>query len=306
MVIGRGIKDTSHKDLVTLFTYDSYYRMSGYWLQYKNTDGSIKDALTFDLLRQIYCFDRDLRILVLRAIQLIENCVRANFIDYYATNFPDPFNFDSLDSDPFAYVYHWYFKMPKTEKTDKERGNFEAKHYDRIERLHKEAKAYPSKFVNHYYTKYYSENYLPVWMAIESSSFGTLVYLCRNSVKQFKMNLGDLFNISHDVFESWLVALRKLRNCAAHHERIWDMDFKYSPTMQPKMRKYPHWHSPSVPKLRSIMYRVLILEYLVSKIPHSHFSVYCELCKIIENYPGVPIDKTGLPEDWKSCHLWHD
>lgn len=295
LIISRGLKGSSRKELETLFTFNSYYRMSGYWLQFKKLDDTLNNENSYSKIHEIYCFDRDLRLLVLRSIQLIENCLRATFINYYATEFTDLLKPSSADSDPFAYLYHWFF--PSVSKED---------HEKRIDKLHVNALYSNSKFIDHYFSKYTQEDYLPVWMAVESSSFGTLVYLCKNAETKFKQNLGSVFDVSHDVLESWIVALRKLRNCAAHHERIWDTKFKQNSIMLPKQRKYPKWHFSTVPKRSTLLFRIIVLEYLVSKIPFAQFSVYNELCKIVDTYTEVPFDKTGFVEDWRSCALWYD
>lgn len=179
-------------------------------------------------------------------------------------------------------------------------------HQDKIRKIHEDAKYSDSEFIVHYRKKYSEEKYLPVWMALEIASFGSLVYLCKGAEPDFKKRLQEVFDMPYQILDSWWVPLRVLRNHCAHHERIWDRRFSRPRLKIPNKSKYSAWHSATVPKIPSVMFRILILDHLVSKIPYAQFSVYNELCKIIEAYPEIPLRESGLSDDWKSCHLWYD
>lgn len=266
-IIARGLQHPSKDEMADFFQYVSYYRISGCWKNYKQPDDTLKDDSTFKLIFSIYCFDRDLRLLVLRTLQLIENTLRAQFIDYFATTY----------NDPFSYLDYWNFPNMDVEY-----------HQSKIRKIHSDAEKSDAEFLVHYRTKYSQEKYLPVWMALEIISFGSLVYLCKGSEAGFKKRLEGVFDMPYQILDSWWVPLRVLRNHCAHHERIWDRKFSRPRLKRPFKNKYPKWHSITVPQISSVMFRLPILEHLVSKIPYAQFSVYNELCLIIERYPEVP------------------
>ena len=53
-----------------------YYRLSAYFLPFKNKDGKYVDNLSFEKVYRIYEFDRKLRILLFSAIEVIEVSLR--------------------------------------------------------------------------------------------------------------------------------------------------------------------------------------------------------------------------------------
>lgn len=284
-VIERGLSGTSVSNLTDILNHISYFRLSGYWLQYKQEDETLRDSPHISLLMEIYCFDQTIRILILKSLQHIENTLRAMFIDHYATQF----------SDPFAYLT--YFNFPEMTREE---------HAEKIKSMRQEAQRSQSLFVKAYKRKYDTPADLPVWMAIEVASFSTLIYLCIGSEIRFKKELGKVFNLPYKVLDTWLLCLRPIRNKCAHHERIWDLEFSRQMPLNPRPYKYPQWNSSIMPNRKTLFYRLLILEHMICNLPFADFSVFNELCKITETYPNVPLEKAGFPENWKSCPVWYD
>ncbi len=140
-------------------------------------------------------------------------------------------------------------------------------HQDKIRKIHEDAKYSDSEFIVHYRKKYSEEKYLPVWMALEIASFGSLVYLCKGAEPDFKKRLQEVFDMPYQILDSWWVPLRVLRNHCAHHERIWDRRFSRPRLKIPNKSKYSAWHSATVPKIPSVMFRILILDHLVRPYP---------------------------------------
>ena len=62
-----------------------YYRLSAYFLPFKNVDGSYQKDLTFERVYNIYEFDRKLRNLLFAAIEVIEVSFRARIA--YSSSF---------------------------------------------------------------------------------------------------------------------------------------------------------------------------------------------------------------------------
>ena len=62
----------------------SYYRLSGYWYPFWRSDDTFKSDTSFAEVWTRYAFDRQLRLLVMDAIERIEVAVRSKLAHYHA------------------------------------------------------------------------------------------------------------------------------------------------------------------------------------------------------------------------------
>ena len=69
-------------------------------------------------------------------------------------------------------------------------------------------------------------------------SFGTLSKLYYNfSDKKLKKRVARQFNLpQHEVLESWMRSVTVLRNCCAHHSRLWNRYLSTAPQMNASLR----------------------------------------------------------------------
>ena len=142
----------------------SYYRLSGYWFPFRQPDDSFRRGTTFEAVWERYAFDRALRLIVMDAVERIEIAVRTKLSYHHAHAF-GPFGYAG---DPLA--------LPKLNVA--ERMAFVARIRDEVARCKKE------QFVNHFTTKYGdSHQDLPIWMATEVMSFGTVLSLYDGSLR---------------------------------------------------------------------------------------------------------------------------
>ena len=88
----RGLKFENEVKALHLLESISYYRLSGYWyplLSDKNGH-QFKQGASFDTAFKLYCFDRELRQMVLAELEKIEVAVRSKMI-YVLANKHGPF-----------------------------------------------------------------------------------------------------------------------------------------------------------------------------------------------------------------------
>jgi len=78
----RGLIISDEEHLLHLLEVKSYFRLSGYWypLLKDKEKHLFKDGATFEIAYKIYCFDRDLRHLVVNELEKIEVAIRAKMI----------------------------------------------------------------------------------------------------------------------------------------------------------------------------------------------------------------------------------
>lgn len=97
----RGLIVQNDTKALHLLEQVSYYRLSGYWypLLEDKTSHHFKPGSTFETSFRLYCFDRELRKLVLAELEKIEVAIRARMIYTLSHKF-GPFWF----TDPSLFV----------------------------------------------------------------------------------------------------------------------------------------------------------------------------------------------------------
>ena len=66
---------------------------------------------------------------------------------------------------------------------------------------------------------------IPIWAAVEVCSFGTLTKLYSNLKKPYQQKIARVYSIKCDILDSYLHHLVVMRNCCAHHARLFDRKF---------------------------------------------------------------------------------
>ena len=101
----RGLTVENEAKALHLLESVSYYRLSGYWypmLKAPKCDHIFKEGSSFNNSFALYCFDRELRQLILSQIEKIEVAIRAKLIYFLSHKYgpfwySDPANFSKPD-----------------------------------------------------------------------------------------------------------------------------------------------------------------------------------------------------------------
>lgn len=279
-LLQRGLIAPDKQAVIEKLQAVSYYRLSAYWYPFQQPDGSLKPGTTLETIWRRYTFDRQLRLLVLDAIERVEIAVRTQIV-----------NRNSLQYGPFGYLDR--AKLP---------GLSVDAHRNLLQRVREEADRSREDFVRHFFAKYTSETDLPLWMACELMTFGNLFTLFRGIETTTKQSVAADYGVADVVLSSWLATLNQVRNLCAHHARLWNRAFGIKPTI-PRRNKHPHWHHP-VPITDDRMFGVLtVLHYMLKHVaPQSQWRVRWE--NLIAHYPEIPISAMGFPVNWKESLLW--
>ena len=147
----RGLQVPNVAKALHLLEAVSYYRLSGYWypLLSNKEQHVFKVDASFDTAFNIYKFDRELRLLVLRELEKIEVAVRAKMI-YVLSHSRGVFWY--LDTKNFA---------------------SSLKYAETLTKIKQEYKRSDEEFIKAFQLKY-SDNMPPCWMMLEISSFDPL------------------------------------------------------------------------------------------------------------------------------------
>jgi len=301
----------------------SFFRLSAYMRPFQklnDNEHQFHDGSEFKQVVALYAFDRELRLLVMDAVERIEVATRAMFNNVMGPKY-------QKDDEPYS-GSHWYMNRTHFNlnydhnrllnslnvKQDKERGIL-AREVEKINNSPHHSEEKRKILINlkqrenycRYYVNHYNEpNLPPCWAVIEELTLGDLSYLYKGLRKDAdRKAIAKRFNVPQDKFASWLHTLTFIRNCCAHHARLWNRELPIAP----KLMRDKEWQLPAVlpnshvqpaKRLYSVL---LLLAHLMKEV--SPDSLWTEkLVQLIAKHPEVPIKSMGFPENWLQHPFW--
>jgi hypothetical protein len=312
-------------------SFISYYRLSAYTIPFQLPQSipnhKFKLNTSFDDILELYVFDRELRLLVMDAIERIEVAVRAQIC-----------NVHSLEKDHNGYAYgaFWYLdgrnfqttfshfyllsKIEKQLSNERVRLEQDIKNITNRQKLSQQQqqnliqKSRKESFLRHYLSQYDEPKLPPCWMMMEMLTWGDLSHLyagLQSSAiqKKIAVNLG----VNATILKSWLKAFNSIRNICAHHSRLWNRELgiaiKIPNSQNIKWLSYKQQISKS--QLGGIqferrVYSILVaLQTILYKIsPNSTWAR--RLKYLMDKYPNVSRINMGMPQNWDSDIFWKD
>lgn len=300
----------------------SYYRFSAYTIPFQkpnNLDHQFKLNTTFDDILNLYIFDRELRLLVLDAIERIEISVRTQISNIMGIQTQNPFWY--MQESYFKRDFNLYRLLAQLEKQladEKQRLDRDEKHI--LQRFKKQninenerdrllTNVRKENFLRHYLTQYSTPKLLPSWMMIEMLTWGELSHLYAGLAEKYQKPIAKHFGLQAPVLESWLKVLNDVRNICAHHSRLWNKEFGRVikiPTSQNTQWlsseiKLSNQHINAEKRLYPILVAIQVLLYSVS--PDSTWAK--RLKALLDNSPQIQKEYMGIPQDWELDSFWH-
>lgn len=214
----------SDKNKMRQFLFkNGYYRVSRYAKFATSYSSTLKKKPSYKFLFNLYEFDNELKIELFKTIRNIEIVFR-NYVSYHMT---------ISTSNPTFYLNEQYYTPSKSEKNKASRKkniNAFPKFFSELRTKEKairmDAKKYPELKDYRSGGQYYNEK-LPAWVLFEYVDFGTIVtmfeYLSaahRNKILSEMYNVKNVNKRVAKEFDTWLNAVRNLRNKCAHHNRL--------------------------------------------------------------------------------------
>lgn len=277
----RGLIIHDEPRAIHYLTHINYYRLSAYMypLLADKKNHIFKAGTTFQSILDLYNFDRELRLIILDAIERLEISFRTNII-YVLSHKYDPFWINNPD------LFY-----------DKE------KHSKNIESLKEEINRSREQFLQHFREKYTNE--IPAaWITLEIASFGLLSLLFNNLKNNKDMKeISNRYGLNKIVFSSWLHSINYVRNICAHHARLWNRELGVQPNIPKSISGL--WLS-NIGEIKNdrIFYIISIILYFLSIInPTSHFKN--KLLTLFKNYPMIDLASMGFPINWDKEKLFN-
>lgn len=275
----RGLGFADEAKALHLLENISYYRLSGYWypLLINKNNHLFKPGSTFETAFHLYCFDRELRILILSELEKIEVSIRAKMI-HILSNTYGPFWFQDINL---------FKNSNQFQKT--------------LSKIQEEYQRSDEEFIKAFRSKY-SDPLPPAWMALEITSLGSLSKLFGNlDTPLEKRMIAKYYGLADSVFEKWLHSIVYLRNVCAHHTRLWNRDMSISAPM-PKKPTNP-WIQNTNVRTNKTYFMLCMIRYLLQTVnPGTTFNE--RLRSLLNKYPNVDVRAMNFPIDWEKEALW--
>lgn len=270
-------EDMAIKQLASI----SYFRLASYWKLYE-TDTATHQFINGTRLKDVvslYNFDKELRTIIFTAIQDIEVALRTRIIHFF-----------SLEHGAF-----WFMDATKFNNLS----IFNAC----LENIQNELSRSREEFLQEHFARYDSPSMPPVWKTLEVVSFGNLSKLYANMKdNDVKKKVAKSMGLpKYEYMESWMRSITVLRNCCAHHGRVWNRRY---PTMPQMPARLPlAWADTSRVRPMKLYAQLCAILYLEQSIvPNSN--IKDKLLKLLADYPQVSVRRMGFPNGWENEPLW--
>lgn len=283
----RGLEIDDYPLAIHYLKHVGYYRLAGYWwpLQSDKEKHSFKAEAKFSTVLELYNFDRELRILLFKAIEKVEISLRTKLI-YHLSHEYDPWWFQDtkLFSDSQALIKTL---ASMQEEVERSKDVFIREH----RKKYKEDKRFP-----------------PSWKTLELTSFGSLSKLYGNlrpTVKSKDIIADEYLAVNHTYLPSWLQSFTQIRNFCAHHSRLWNKNLPGSVKL---LTSPPGRWIADIPKQheQSKLYvHMCLLKYILNVIhPDNQFTSHLD--SLFLKYPIVDENALGMKSNWRNELLWQE
>ena len=298
ILAGRGL-DIDDNDCVRRYLGDiSYFRLSAYTRPFYIPEVAGEHShqflpgTSFNDVLGLYIFDREIRLLILDAIERLEVSLRAQLTQTLAMRH-GPFGYLNVDVFDTRYKHDWLLTELKRKAGSRDM----------------------ESFLESYRRKYsHSSDYPPIWMAMELLSFGQISTLFANlRLPDDQKQIAEHFGFPYVVLKSWFRSLSDLRNHCAHHARVWNREFGSRPVWPrkpppqwvavPEQLIVPRHPKQTINPRRRLYFQLIIIETLLQVVsPSSGWAV--RLTTLLEKNPGVSRVHMGFPLNWNEEPLW--
>ena len=285
----RGLIVNEDAKVLHLLEVISYYRLSGYWypLLVDKKSHRFKPDSNFETVFNIYKFDRELRLLILRELEKIEVAVRSKMI-YILSH---------------SRGIYWYL----------ESSNFSnpARHNDTLSKIEGEYYRSDEEFIQAFKSNY-TNSLPPSWMMLEVASFGVLSSLYSYlKPGRDKRDIAKYFGLNDVAFVSWLHSIVYLRNICAHHSRLWNREMRIQPVIplnphKPFLKQVKYFNPElklALPLNNKTYFMLSMIIYLMNSINPKH-CIQNKFKTLLAKYPNIDTCAMGFPENWNKEDIW--
>jgi abortive infection bacteriophage resistance protein len=287
----RGMEFRDEEQAKSYLQRISYFRLKYYWIDMIDEEvDDFKEGSFFETVIERYEFDRELRQVLFKAVEMLEIGLRTKIITSIsiATN-------SGL----------WYLNANLFENT-----NY---HEDFVLDLKYEFGRSTEPFARNYIRDHNDWNDVSMegdnpdaWMILETATFGTLSKMYKNLKAQspLQASIANSFGLySTRDFSSWLESISVLRNIIAHHSRLWYRIFSKKPVNVSRHRDKWFVQSMTENQRKRAFGVISCLLYLCNAIVPNN-TIKEDIKTLFDKYPNIPVYMLGFSRDWNDSPLW--
>jgi abortive infection bacteriophage resistance protein len=278
----RGMAIADETDVRHYLKHISYYRLRAYWLAFEVPadpgDHAFCEDTCFEDVLALYVFDRQLRLLVLDAVERVEVALRAGWAHHMAMTHG---SHSYLDGGLHARADH---------------------HAYAVTALTEEFARCRDAFAEHYRATYTDPVLPPVWVAAEVISFGQLSKWISNLERRSdRQAIAKPFGFDEKTLISFAHHMNYVRNICAHHGRLWNKRF----TVTMAVPKFPAKLPVAMRGAHDRMLHntLVMLDHMLGIIA-SDSGWRGRLVTLIDGCPQVDPVAMGFPADWRARAAW--
>jgi len=280
LLIERGLV-VEDKDKASFYlSHINYYRFGSYaWSFIEDHKNHVfVKGTTFEQVLDLYIFDRELRLLMLDAIERIETSFRTQW------------------SYQLSHIYGSHPHLKKRLLSDT--AGYDAR-YEKLKRELERTNDSPIKRQQHKY----DEEMPAIWIICEVMSLGELSYWYKNlRIEKDARIIAKAYALHHKALNSYLHHLTTVRNICAHHSRLWNREFTFTMKLPTKGNR-DLLNSLNKNAEKQLYNTLVMTEYLVDRLsPHHHWQE--RLKALIEKHDSIDLSAMGFPENWLSLPIW--
>lgn len=275
-LVAHGITIENVDEAKALLQIVSYYRLTGYTLQFRKSPSSSELASKHSLLEihRLYDFDSRFRSLIRHYIEINEV--------YYKTHISNEFALEKCTNPPHDQHYNPdnYFNKDGFKKT--------------MVLFEKEEQYYVDSLIVKHHKKNYSGK-MPLWVMFELMSFSNVSMLYSAMYISSQNRIARSLGIGSKTLANHLHCMSVLRNKCAHAARL--INTRYNPPA--KLSQKFLRDNPSVSNDSLFAYLKVLLYRLPSDDLRNEFK--SKLFKLIEEYQDVvDLSLIGFPMNYKN------
>lgn len=282
LLLSRGMRIDNHDRARRFLTHLNYYRLTAYWLPFEQDHAThtYKPGTTFDQVVEHYIFDRELRLLVMDAIERLEVSLRAQWAYHLAHTY-----------GPHSHLDANIFKPASC-------------HGDNVIALQDAVRKSSETFVRHFRSTY-DEKLPPVWVVCEIMTFGQLSRWYANLKRGSDRNtIASNYDMDETNLVSFIHNLSVVRNICAHHSSLWNREFSIAWKI-PTRRPFALLASLNRTDGKRLYNTLVTLAYLMDILnPGHHWKK--RLGDLFQHHPSVNSHSMGFPENCRELPIWRD
>jgi abortive infection bacteriophage resistance protein len=264
----------------------NYYRLRAYWLPFEALNQPLSDVAEhvfmpntqFDEVVGLYVFDRQLRILLMEAIERVEIAIRTHWSQTLAER----------------YGSHAYLQAAVFHKSDI--------HDACLKSLDEELNRSKETFVQHYRSKYTEPSRPPIWATCELLTLGQLSKWLNNvKLRSDRQAVAQQLGLDEVVVCAFAHHLTHVRNLCAHHCRVWNRKLTFTMTLPRRPAALAMQFNTKEDRR---IYNTLVMLTWCIRVMSPDSTWPQRLFKLLNTRSPEQLQAMGAPESWKTACVW--